>query len=585
MTSYTDRIVGYRSNLGWKAPCRVSTTASITLSGLQTIDGVTVAAGDRVLVRDQTDATENGIWIAAASAWTRARDFSSTDDVVRGSRVYVHAGTEAGDYEVTSADPIVFGTTEIEFLRIEIGGTGTISAVLEHLATLDPDEESVIYGDGAAWQASSRRFATRTALKAAPTELGFAYLTETGRKGWFFWNSSVDTTEHQADTEEGFWVAPSAGSDGAWERMTDVLRLDAFGAALDTVTDDRPAMEAALAVQDLTGLPLVVDENASNATPHVVFNKNVIRPTTELCHSGSTFTFDNSDDLSNLIPRCPSGSTVQLSNGTYTGVGSISITKPILIEAANMGSCVFQGQFSVETGGKVYIRKIDFTPEAGKTIFTIDGGATVVLDDNKATAGAIALPTSTAGAVLIVWSGNVYMRAASRNTIWDYQLGTSSPTLFAINYHSTVQFDGLSTYYGWFRGPNVAGWVGTATLSKVYLSNFRIDGGGKTGNSYGLLLQRGAYGRISSSSAPGTSTGVQNCVTGVQAGQDSHVFIAGVGSSGQDRAYIASCTTGLSTGGGGRIRYQTANVFLSSNTADTAVDNGTTVGTTHTDLY
>ena len=50
----TDRRYGVSGNLAMKAPCRVATTANITLNGLQTIDGVTVAAGDRVLVKDQS---------------------------------------------------------------------------------------------------------------------------------------------------------------------------------------------------------------------------------------------------------------------------------------------------------------------------------------------------------------------------------------------------------------------------------------------------------------------------------------------------------------------------------------------------
>lgn len=587
MTGYIDRIGGYRSALAWKAPCRASTTANITLNGLQTLDGVALAEGDRVLVRNQTAAAENGIYLASAEAWVRARDFATLDDVARGTRVYVTHGNDGpGDYEVATENPISIGTTSLSILRVNIGGTGTVTETLESLAELDADAGATIYGDGSLWQATSPRVATRTALKAHPTDMGWAYLTETGRKGWFFWNSGVSIVDHQADTEEGFWVAPDSGFAGVWERMTSVLELRQFGAALDSSTDDRDAMSAAKAVQDATGLPLIIDEEATNATEHVVFNKNTIRPTTELSHSSSTFQFDADDDLSTLVPRCPAGATVQLADATLGDphtFGTCYITKPVLIEALNLGSCFVQGSFDINCGGKVYIRKIDFIPEASKTIFTVDGGCTAVFDDNRATAGTVALPSL--GAVLTCWSGNVYMRAVNRITIWDYRTGTGTPTLVVVNYNSTVQFDGLSTYYGWFRGPDVSGWIATATLGKVYFSNFRIDGAGKTGASSGLLLQRGAYGRIYQSSAPGTSTGIQNCVTGLQAGQESRAFVAGAGSSGQDRVYIASCVTGMSTVGGGRIRYQTTNVLLSGNTADTAVDNGTTVGSNHTDLY
>ena len=60
-----------------KAPVRAATTANITLSGPQTIDGVSVVAGNRVLVKNQSSAAQNGIYVAAAGAWSRATDMDS----------------------------------------------------------------------------------------------------------------------------------------------------------------------------------------------------------------------------------------------------------------------------------------------------------------------------------------------------------------------------------------------------------------------------------------------------------------------------------------------------------------------------
>ena len=64
MSTITDRFSGVSTNGGFKAPVRVKTTAAISLSGYQTIDGEAIAAADsnlRVLVADQADASENGI--------------------------------------------------------------------------------------------------------------------------------------------------------------------------------------------------------------------------------------------------------------------------------------------------------------------------------------------------------------------------------------------------------------------------------------------------------------------------------------------------------------------------------------------
>lgn len=94
----SDKVQGVSGALAIKAPVRVATTANITLSGLQTIDGIALAAGDRVLVKDQTDTLENGIYAAAAGAWTRTRDFDGSGDVVEGTLITVSEGTVSEGY-------------------------------------------------------------------------------------------------------------------------------------------------------------------------------------------------------------------------------------------------------------------------------------------------------------------------------------------------------------------------------------------------------------------------------------------------------------------------------------------------------
>jgi len=70
-----------------KSPCVASTPSNITLSGEQTIAGVAVVAGNRVLVRSQTDPTENGVYDASTSAWTRSTDWNDASDVINGMLV------------------------------------------------------------------------------------------------------------------------------------------------------------------------------------------------------------------------------------------------------------------------------------------------------------------------------------------------------------------------------------------------------------------------------------------------------------------------------------------------------------------
>lgn len=98
---------------------RAATTANITLSGPQTIDGVSVIAGDRVLVKDQTTGSENGIYQVNAGAWTRTLDFdgSPTNEVAFGDLVFVSSGTTNANtsFVVITNNPITIGTTTLTF--------------------------------------------------------------------------------------------------------------------------------------------------------------------------------------------------------------------------------------------------------------------------------------------------------------------------------------------------------------------------------------------------------------------------------------------------------------------------------------
>src|SRR5690606_26637671 len=65
-----------------KASVRVATTGNISLSGLQTIDGVVLGAGDRVLVKNQSNAAQNGIYVAVSGAWARSEDANAWAELV-----------------------------------------------------------------------------------------------------------------------------------------------------------------------------------------------------------------------------------------------------------------------------------------------------------------------------------------------------------------------------------------------------------------------------------------------------------------------------------------------------------------------
>jgi hypothetical protein len=110
-----------------KASCVAATTANITLSGTQTIDGIALIAGDRCLVKDQTLSQNNGIYLVAAGAWTRATDMDTWAEVP-GAFTFIEQGTTLADtgWVCTSNAGGTLGTTPITW--VQFAGVGSYTA-------------------------------------------------------------------------------------------------------------------------------------------------------------------------------------------------------------------------------------------------------------------------------------------------------------------------------------------------------------------------------------------------------------------------------------------------------------------------
>jgi hypothetical protein len=113
---------GAINGLAWKDTVRLASTANAALTGNISIDGVTTAAGDRILLKNQTAPAENGIWVASATAWARAQDADTEADVL-GAAVFVTAGTTNGDtaWIMTTNAPITVATTGLVWTQFGAG--------------------------------------------------------------------------------------------------------------------------------------------------------------------------------------------------------------------------------------------------------------------------------------------------------------------------------------------------------------------------------------------------------------------------------------------------------------------------------
>ena len=114
-----------------KSSVRLATTVNITLSNTQTIDGVLLSVGNRVLVKAQTTGSQNGIYVVASGAWARSDD-AVQDKITGGSFTFVEEGTEYADtgWVVSTNNPITVGTTAIVWTQFSSAGTVSVNVAL-----------------------------------------------------------------------------------------------------------------------------------------------------------------------------------------------------------------------------------------------------------------------------------------------------------------------------------------------------------------------------------------------------------------------------------------------------------------------
>lgn len=123
-SNFQNQINNINSGLSWKVSARVATTASITLSATQTVDGILLILGDRILVKNQLSGAENGVYVVAASAWSRSTDCSTGgssagNTSVLGMTIAIEeGGTYADQIWICTTDaPITINTTTLTYAK------------------------------------------------------------------------------------------------------------------------------------------------------------------------------------------------------------------------------------------------------------------------------------------------------------------------------------------------------------------------------------------------------------------------------------------------------------------------------------
>jgi hypothetical protein len=316
---------GLSSSVAVKGPCIVATTANITLSGEQTIDGVAVVTDDRVLVKDQTTGADNGIYVVDTGSWRRAKDFSKSKDIKTGTMVNVVSGSAgAGQWQVSTTGDITVGTTSIAFTQVVQPYAGlpmpaVASTFLQrnsgntaYVAKTVPEVRDAL--DTAPYVASL------ASLKALDTTKDTSARYD--GSAWDFLSGDY-STQVAADTTGALYAKADAiaSTVGAWKRRY-VGRAD-MAWWLGTGTSLTAPLAAALAM----GVPLWL--GAGNyTTSNVAFPSNanllmdrnaVIAPTGGFI-SGDVFTASGKDNI------WIQGGQFNAPYATYTGIAYIRPT-------------------------------------------------------------------------------------------------------------------------------------------------------------------------------------------------------------------------------------------------------------------
>lgn len=140
--AYVDAVA---QGLDIKNSVKAATISNITLSGEQTIDGVSCVAGDRVLVKNQTDQIENGIYIVSTGSWSRSSDMAVGSDASGAFTFVENGGTVNGNTGwVCNSSPAIVGTNDLVFTQFSGAGTYTAGSGL----ILTGSEFSIGKGDG-----------------------------------------------------------------------------------------------------------------------------------------------------------------------------------------------------------------------------------------------------------------------------------------------------------------------------------------------------------------------------------------------------------------------------------------------------
>jgi hypothetical protein len=535
--SYVDNIA---QGLIVKAPCVVATTANITLSTLQTIDGVIVAAGDRVLVKNQNTAPENGIYVASATAWSRSTDMDVWSEVPS-AFTFIQKGTTQADtgWVCTSDAGGTINVTPINFVQFSNAGAYTASTGLTLTGNAFSITNTGVTANsyGAAGSVATFTVNAQGQLTNAAT-VSIAINANQITSGTIA--TGLISGSYTGITGVGTLTA------GTWNASTVTVPYGGTGAATLSgyIKGNGTAAlsgQSTIPSSDITGLGTMSTQNANNVaitggsisglssfvltgqTGYVYANgssavtSSTTIPTSALSGNFvSTFSAGTTGltPSSNTSGAITLSGTLNLANGG-TGVTSSSGANSVVLRDANGNittNCLFEGYITQAASGTTIVliassaQNYQITGSGGQIIrlpdaTTLPNGATFTFNNNQSS-GAITVQNNSSTTIATIQSGGYVMVVLLSNSIaagsWDRHDSTPANVSWSTN---TLDYPGSITSATW-NGNTIAinrgGTNGTATPTAGAVPY-------GTGTAYAFSAA-GTTGQVLTSAGSGTPT-------------------------------------------------------------------------------
>jgi hypothetical protein len=257
---YVDSIAaGFKT----KDSCLVATTGNITLSGEQTIDGVGVVVGNRVLVWQQTNAVENGIYVVSAGAWTRATDFDSSGEITAGAYSFVTSGSTYinNGFTVTTSGTITPDVTAFNFTISTGAGTITAGTGLTKVANTLNIANTAVTPD--TYKSITVNAQGQVTAGTNPTTLAGYGITDAADVNHN--HTSINGSASTLTTARNITITGDASGTASFDGSTDIsiaitmtggnvyANVKAFGAVGNGITNDSSAIQSALDSLSVSG--------------------------------------------------------------------------------------------------------------------------------------------------------------------------------------------------------------------------------------------------------------------------------------------------------------------------------------------